>query len=266
MAESIYWRIAQDLRDKIESGEVPPGSQLPTEHELRESYGASRNTIRDALRWLIGRGLVETRPGQGTFAARRYEPFVSTLSADPATGLGGEGEGALAEVRERGRMPSATVPRVEVLMADSAIAARLRIPEGTQVVRRKQERFIDNQPWSLEASVVPLDLVTRGARDLLRATDLDGGIAGYLSKQLGIDEVGHRDRILVRPATDAESRFFRLSTGSESVVALVRTSYQAGPEGPAPVRVTFTVLPADRSQLIINTGRVPEALAAAAER
>jgi len=125
VTEPVYRRIAQDLRDKIESGEVAPGSQLPSELELKDRYGASRNTIRDAVRWLIRRGLVETRPGQGTFAARRFEPFVTTLSADPQTGLGGgEGDGALAEVRERGHTPSASPPRIEVLFANSAIAAR----------------------------------------------------------------------------------------------------------------------------------------------
>ena len=40
--------------------------------------------------------------------------------------------------------------------------------------------------------------------------------------------------------------------------SLVRTSYQAGPDGPEPFRVTFTALPADRNQLVINTGEVPK--------
>ena len=266
MTEPLYRRIAQDLREKIESGEVAPGKQMPTELELRDRYGASRNTIRDAVKWLMRRGLVETKPGQGTFAVRRFEPFVTTLSADPETGLGGgEGEGAFAEVRERGRTPSASVPRVEVLIADSAVAARLRVPEGTQVVRRMQERYIDRQPWSRQATVVPMELVTRGAHDLLLAADLEGGIAAYLRRQLGIAEIGYRDRILVRSATDEESRFFGLGGDGDSVVSLVRTSYQAGPDGPEPFRVTFTALPADRNQLVINTGEVPKQLAAPAE-
>jgi GntR family transcriptional regulator len=70
MAEPIYRRIAEDLREKIESGALRPGSQLPTELELRKQYDASRNSIRDAQRWLITCGLIETRPGQGTFVGR----------------------------------------------------------------------------------------------------------------------------------------------------------------------------------------------------
>ena len=44
MPDPMYRRIAEDLRDKIESGALPRGSQLPTEIELRERYDASRNT------------------------------------------------------------------------------------------------------------------------------------------------------------------------------------------------------------------------------
>ena len=82
MAEQpMYRQIADDLRQKIESGAVPRGSQLPTELELREQYDASRNTIRDAVKWLTTRGLVETRPGQGTFVVEKIDPLITTLSS-----------------------------------------------------------------------------------------------------------------------------------------------------------------------------------------
>ena len=82
-ADPMYRQIAADLRGKIEAGELPRGAQLPTEIELRDQYEASRNTVRDAVKWLITRGLVETRPGQGTFVVEKITPFVSTLTGDP---------------------------------------------------------------------------------------------------------------------------------------------------------------------------------------
>ena len=60
----MYLQIADDLRIKIETGELAPGAQLPTELELRERYEASRNTIRDAIKRLISLGLVETSDGK----------------------------------------------------------------------------------------------------------------------------------------------------------------------------------------------------------
>jgi len=88
MAEPMYRQIADDLQHRIESGELAQGTQIPTEIDLREHYEASRNTVRDAIKWLITRGLVETRPGQGTFVVEKINPFVTTLTGDPETGRG----------------------------------------------------------------------------------------------------------------------------------------------------------------------------------
>jgi len=262
MAEPMYRRIAQELRERIESGILNPGEQLPTEVELVETYGASRNTIRDAVKWLATRGLVESRPGQGTFVTQRFEPFVTTLSADE-TGLGGsEGEGAYREIRERGRTPSWSQPRVEVQNAPRYIAERLRIPQGTPVITRRQERYIDKQPWSLQVTAYPMDLFTQGATDLMMAKDIPDGAVSYLARTLDLEEVGHRDRILVRPPSEEEAWFFRLpDDGRISVVSLVRTGYRDLGSGPEPFRATFTTFPADRNQFVINSGSVPRALA-----
>ena len=268
MTEPMYWRIAQDLRQQIESGLLKPGQQLPTELELREKYEASRNTIRDAIKWLTNRALVETRPGQGTFVVERISPFVTTLSADPETGLGGgEGDAALSEIKATGRIPAVSAPRVEVQIAAGNVAARLRIPEGTQVVSRYQERFIDDTPWALQTTFYPLELVLRGAQELLTAKDIPGGTVAYLKETLGLVSVGFRDRILVRPPDENEARFFRLpDDGRISVIYIMRTSYQATTDnGPAPFRVMFTRLPADRNQLVINSGEYPMQPAAPAE-
>jgi GntR family transcriptional regulator len=267
MVEPMYRRIAQELRQQIESGTPGPGEQLPTEIELRDRWDASRNTVRDAIKLLATLGLVETRPGTGTFVVEKFEPFVTTLSADPETGLGGgEGDAAYSEVIERGRTPSWSIPKVEVQVATGNVAARLRIPEGTQVVSRHQERFIDKTPWSLQTTYYPMELITLGAEALRSAGDVPGGTVAYLKEKLGIVQIGYRDRFLVRAPNENESRFFRLpDDGRISVVSISRTAYQASDEGPVPFRVTFTIFPADRNQLVINSGEVPAALAAPAE-
>ena len=84
--QPMYQQIAEDLRAQIESGTLAPGAQLPTELELRDRYDSSRNTIRDAIKRLTSQGLVETRPGQGTFVTRRVDPFVTVLTGDPDEG------------------------------------------------------------------------------------------------------------------------------------------------------------------------------------
>lgn len=67
-----YREIAEDLIGQIRSGRVPVGGVLPGELQLMDEYGASRHTIRDALRQLEELGLVERRRGVGTSVLARH--------------------------------------------------------------------------------------------------------------------------------------------------------------------------------------------------
>lgn len=142
--DPLYRRIAEDLRQQIVSGQLGPGSQLPPEEKLKDRFAASRNTIRDAVKFLISLGLVETRPGQGTFVTTPPVPLVTTLTADRVTGLGG-GEGAAYFSEAKERNPWSSVPRVELQIATAEIAARLSVPEGTPLISRHEQRFISRQ-------------------------------------------------------------------------------------------------------------------------
>ena len=59
-------RVAADLEGRILKGELAAGAQLPTENELCDLFGVSRTVIRDAVRTLTVRGLVDVRAGRGT--------------------------------------------------------------------------------------------------------------------------------------------------------------------------------------------------------
>ncbi len=115
----MYRQIAADLQRKIETGEFDRGARLPTEIELQGHYEASRNTVRDAIKWLTIRGLAEARPGQGTFVTERMTPFVTTLTGPPESG---DVAVYLAEVRASSRVPALSEPRVELQRAGRAVA------------------------------------------------------------------------------------------------------------------------------------------------
>lgn len=61
-----YMQLAQTLLNEIQGGRFPVGALMPTEFELCEQFGASRFTVRQAIRQLEQRGLVVRRPGIGT--------------------------------------------------------------------------------------------------------------------------------------------------------------------------------------------------------
>jgi GntR family transcriptional regulator len=256
VVDPMYRQIAEDLRRQIEAGELAPGAQLLTELELREKYKASRNTIRDAIKWLITRTLVETRPGQGTFVVQKIVPFITTLTGDPEAGESGP---YLREVKARRRTPDASAPRVEIQQAEGDVAGDLRLSEGTTVVSRHQQFRIDGTPWSLQTSFYPLILAERGATRLVAANDIIEGAVEYLRETVGIKQVGYRDTIRVRAPDGPEARFFQLADdGRVSVIETQRTGYD---EQGMPIRLTVSVYPADRNQLAVNVGRVPEDVA-----
>jgi GntR family transcriptional regulator len=255
MAVSKWRSIADDLAKRIESGGIPRGSQLPTELELQAEYDASRNTVRDAIKWLTQRQLVVTHAGRGTFVSRKITPFAVELSE--RHGLGGdEGSAYVANAHVQNRRPSTSAPRVEIRKATGLVAQQLRLKEGARVVSRHQQRFIDDQPWSLQTSFYPMDFVSRGAERLVDAVDVEEGVVKYLEVELGLRQAGYQDRIRVRPPDQDESVFFELpENASVTLIQLSRTGYATGGE---PIRFTVTVYPADRNMLFYNVGKVPE--------
>ncbi len=251
MDQPKYQQIADDLRMKIDAGEYSQGSQLPTELDLGQQYGASRNTVRDAIKRLTSLGLVQTRPGQGTFVARRREPFVTMLTGDPRSGDGGDaGAFYLSQVTPLLRVPTETAPRVEVLTPPAAIIRQLAVPLQSQVVSRHQRRFIDDVSWSLQTSYYPFDFITRGAGQLLMAEGIADGTVDYLANALNLRQTGYRDWITVRSPDNDEQSFFRISHDA-TVFEVIRTAFD---QNQKPMRVTVTVFPTDRNQFIVNVG------------
>ena len=257
MPESMYKQIAEDLRLKIESGVLGHGDQLPTEIELRSEYEASRNTVRDAIKLLITRGLVETRPGQGTFVIGKIDPYVTILTGE-ADASAGDGDIYKQEVKAKLRKPFTTDPRVEIQQASGVVADGLEVASGTTVVSRHQQRFIDDIPFSLQTSFYPISLVERGATKLIQAADIPQGTVAYLHSEFGLNQVGYRDKVTVRAPDTNETGFFKLpDDGRVAVFDVRRTAFD---QDGRPFRLTVSVYPTDRNQFTINVGQVPDEL------
>jgi GntR family transcriptional regulator len=254
MANPMYRQIAEDLRAQIESGGLEPGQQLRTELELREKYNASRNTVRDAIKWLTNLGLVETKPGQGTFVVQKIDPFVTTLTGDAAAAVA-EGAAYLSEVSQVDREASFSPVQVEIQQASDEAAAALKIPEKAEVISRHERRFIDGTPWSMQTSYYPVEFADRGAERLRSARNIEEGTVDYLKQALGISQKGYRDQITVRAPNTTEADFFKLpADGRVPMYEITRTAFDGNG---TPMRVTVTVYPADRNQFVVNVGEVP---------
>jgi GntR family transcriptional repressor for pyruvate dehydrogenase complex len=95
----LYEQILQQIEDAILKGTLKPGDQLPAERELAQQFGVSRTAVREAVKALREKGLVEAYSGRGTFVTDGTSQAVRQ-SLDLMMKIGQpEGSRHLAEVR-----------------------------------------------------------------------------------------------------------------------------------------------------------------------
>ncbi|MBM4764882.1 FadR/GntR family transcriptional regulator [Bacillus sp. B15-48] len=71
--KSLVQQVYSQIKPMIKNGDWPLGSRIPTEVELMEMFGVSRNTLREAIRSLVQVGLLDTKQGDGTFVTSTSE-------------------------------------------------------------------------------------------------------------------------------------------------------------------------------------------------
>lgn len=95
----LYEQIVQQIEESILKGDLKPGNQLPAERELAQRFGVSRTAVREAVKALREKGLVEAYSGRGTFITDGTSQAVRQ-SLDLMVKIGQpEGSTYLAEVR-----------------------------------------------------------------------------------------------------------------------------------------------------------------------
>ncbi len=140
----LYRRIEADLRDRIRTGELPPGAQVETELELMERYGVSRATVRQALGGLIAGGALEVRRGLGTYvASARFEHTIGGFYSFSR------------EIEQHGLRPGTKVLGLWREPATEVVAAALGVPVGEEIVALRRLRLAGPDPLVVETSHLP---------------------------------------------------------------------------------------------------------------
>jgi GntR family transcriptional regulator len=243
-AGHLYQQIVDDLRGQIESGELKPGEQLPTEAELREQYGVSRNTVRNALVKLTSAGLVDTATTRGTFVRGRRPLTVTATRYERERGVSAN-DAYRDELESQGRKHH-TDFALQIIPATEPVADRLQVKTNALVVCRKITLYIDNHPNAIQNSYYPRDIAA--GTELESPDDIPRGTIRIL-KELGHEEVGHRDEISPRMPTEEEGRLLQLGIGVP-VLEWVRTAYS----DKRPVRLTWSIYAGDGIRLIYELG------------
>jgi GntR family transcriptional repressor for pyruvate dehydrogenase complex len=98
----LFEQIAEQIEKRILAGELKSGDRLPTERDLAEQFRASRTAVREAMKILAQKGLIEMRPGRGTIVIDgAHEAMQNSIGLVMKLKLGEVGgSNSLVEVRE----------------------------------------------------------------------------------------------------------------------------------------------------------------------
>lgn len=231
VAAPKYVRLAQTIQQRIEDGTYPPGSMVPSENQMVQSFGMSRPTVVRALDLLKRDGWLESRQGYGTIV---------------------RGRPPMAEQRDRRgrealeRDESLTAGRlvaVEHVPVPPRIASVLGVPKRTKVLVRRLLVELDGEPVELASSYFPAGLV--GGTDLENSQPLACGTREHLEsrKKVRFDHV--TERVSARLPLDEEAAILGLGAGEPVLSVLVVARDAAGQA----LQVVDVLLPADRQEL-----------------
>jgi GntR family transcriptional regulator len=230
---AVYQRIAHDLRAQILSGDLPPGSALPSETELVRRYGSSRGPVRQAISLLRSEGLIDSHQGRGVFVRER-----STTRRLPIEGVADRTNRALDSDEDVGG-------RLEVLRytptaAPAEVAHRLALPEGARVLARRFRFFVEDRPALLSDSYLPYDLVKGTPVEDPENEPWPGGMLAQL-RSLGIDVREITEDVATRTPRPDEVQELGLRPGTP-VFEVTRTIHAAD----RPVATSRLVIAGDR--------------------
>lgn len=135
-----YAQVIIALQERITAGEYPPGSALPSEHQLSAEFATTRATVVRALRVLRQGGWIETQQGKGSTV--RGRPALDAVSGERR----GQAELDRDESRGDGELVSAGLAAATVLAA-----GLLQVEAGAELARRV---------WLVRQDGEPSELVT----------------------------------------------------------------------------------------------------------
>jgi GntR family transcriptional regulator len=199
----LYEQIHQRLRQLIDSGEIGPGSPVPSERELSERYGVSRMTARQALRALRQDGLVYRERGIGTFVTKR-KVDVHTRNL----------VGFTEDMQRRGMKPSTKVIVFKREPASQKTAEELGIDPGDEVFHLERLRLADRAPMAYETNFISAALCP----DLDRYDLEKNSLYRVLEEEYGI-RIERADEILeAARATRREARYLSIKPNAPVLV------------------------------------------------
>lgn len=227
-----YAQVVAEIKKRIERGDYPPGSLLPSEHQLVESFGVSRPTIVKALSALRQDGWIDTQQGKGSFVrgrpalagAERTRPAENVLEL-PEAALSGE------------------LVQAGVKVAPPYVRSLLGLEAGAKAFLRQRLLSDDGEPVELASVWLPLELAS--GTGLASPELLGESLRRHLETRKKVRFDHAVERISARQPTGEEAELLRVGRDAP-VLNVIVTAYDATAR---PLQVTDLVLPGDRHEI-----------------
>jgi GntR family transcriptional regulator len=166
--------IIERIEDAIRDGLYKPGQQLPSEPTLAQQLGVSRNTLREALKSMIDKGLLSRNRGVGTFVT--FQPdLVLTTSLDQVVSTSDV-------IRGKGQEPGQRNFTWSVEKLSETVATRLRKAPGDLALCISRLRTANKVPVILSEEYIPLELVDVNNSFGLEANDNNWSVYKFLAQ------------------------------------------------------------------------------------
>jgi GntR family transcriptional regulator len=205
----LYYQLADWIRDQILIGAFDEGDKLPSEIVLSSQAGVSRMTARQAVSYLAREGLLEVRPGVGTFVAG------PKLTHDALNLLG-----FTEEMMRQGGSVSSRVLEQRVLECPPRVAMQLELPNGEPAVQIVRLRLVDDTPLLLETSIIPETLCPG-----LQYEDLaEKSLYELMARKYGLHLQRARHTFEARTTGEWEREMLAMDAGT-SVIVLEGVTY-----------------------------------------
>jgi DNA-binding GntR family transcriptional regulator len=227
-----YAQVVAEIKRRIERGDYPPGTLLPSEHQLTEDFGVSRPTVVKSLSALRQDGWIDTQQGKGSFVrgrpaladAERTRPAHDVLE--------------VAETELSGELVQAGVK-----LAPPHVTTLLGLEPGARAFVRQRLLSQDGEPVELASAWLSLDLAK--GTDLASADPLSESLRHHLQarKKVRLDHAV--ERITARHPSGEEAALLRVPPDAP-VLSVVVTAYDAAGQ---PLQVSDLVLPGQRHEL-----------------
>jgi GntR family transcriptional regulator len=216
-----YRAIADELREEIDSGKLPPGGRLPSENELMSRFDVEQPTARRALDVLKNEGLVIARRGAGTYV-REFRPYRRRSPHRLAESGWGTGR-SIWDSDDSTRHTRVDEIEVDIDVAPDHVARVLGLSDGERVVIRRRRYLVDDVPIQLATSYYA-ERLARGTQ-IAESDTGPGGVYARLA-ELGQKPVHFREEVRSRMPRDRETQLLKLAQGTP-VLLVARVAFTA---------------------------------------